>query len=85
MDQSRRSVLKQGAGLVGTGVTASLAGCSGTGGSVDGGEGAGDDSGSFGGGYTAFFTLTDWTNRVAGDRATFEDPVEVGRLGHGWE
>ncbi|WP_049982550.1 metal ABC transporter solute-binding protein, Zn/Mn family [Halorubrum sp. BV1] len=86
MDQSRRSVLKRGAGLVGAGVTASLAGCSGTGGGgPDGGANEGDESGSFGGGYTAFFTLTDWTNRVAGDRASFDDPVEVGRLGHGWE
>ena len=86
MDQSRRSVLKRGAGLVGTGVTVSLAGCSSTGGGgPDGGANGEGGSGSFGGGYTAFFTLTDWTNRIAGDRASFEDPVEVGRLGHGWE
>jgi len=86
MDQSRRSVLKRGAGLVGTGVAVSLAGCSSTGG--DGPDGGGQeerDSGSFEGGYTAFFTLTDWANQIAGDRATFDDPVEVGRLGHGWE
>jgi zinc transport system substrate-binding protein len=57
------------------GAATSLAGCSGA---VDGGSEA------FDGGYTAFFTLTDWANEVAGDLASFEDPVEVGRLGHGW-
>ncbi|GAA0542899.1 zinc ABC transporter substrate-binding protein [Halorubrum ejinorense] len=75
MTHSRRSVLKRGAGLVAAGAAASLAGCSSA---PDGG------SAGFDGGYTAFFTLTDWANEVAADRASFEDPVEVGRLGHGW-
>ncbi|QKY15712.1 zinc ABC transporter substrate-binding protein [Halorubrum sp. CBA1229] len=75
MSHSRRSVLKRGAGLLAAGTTASLAGCSGA---ADGGDAG------FDGGYAAFFTLSDWANRVAGDRASFENPVEVGRLGHGW-
>ncbi|MFC7186956.1 metal ABC transporter solute-binding protein, Zn/Mn family [Halorubrum yunnanense] len=78
MSHSRRSVLKRGAGLLTAGAATSLAGCSG---GADVGSGG---SGGFDGGYAAFFTLTDWTNEVAGDRASFEDPVEVGRLGHGW-
>ncbi|GAB3694587.1 metal ABC transporter substrate-binding protein [Halorubrum pallidum] len=84
MEHSRRSVLKRGSGLVAAGAAASLAGCSDAG---RGGSGDTDGGGTetFAGGYTAFFTLTDWTNRIAGDRAAFEDPVEVGRLGHGWE
>ena len=75
MTPSRRSVLKRGAGLVTAGAAASLAGCS---------DAADTGSAGFDGGYAAFFTLTDWANEVAGDRASFEDPVEVGRLGHGW-
>ena len=75
MSHSRRSVLQRGAGLLAAGAAASLAGCSGA---ADG------SAAGFDGGYAAFFTLSDWANRVAGDRASFENPVEVGRLGHGW-
>jgi zinc transport system substrate-binding protein len=75
MTLPRRSVLKRGAGLVAAGAAASLAGCSGA---ADG------ETAGFDGGYAAFFTLNDWANEVAGDRASFENPVEVGRLGHGW-
>lgn len=75
MTHSRRSVLRRGAGLAVAGAAASLAGCSG---GADGGPE------SFDAGYAAFFTLNDWANEVAGDAATFEDPVDVGRLGHGW-
>ncbi len=83
MNRSRRTVLKRGAGLVTAGASASIAGCSGA---TDGGSGSNPDgSGGFDSGYAAFFTLNDWANRVAGDRASFEDPVEVGQLGHGWE
>ncbi|GAB7008524.1 metal ABC transporter substrate-binding protein [Halorubrum trueperi] len=78
MDHSRRSVLKRGTGLLTAGAAVTLAGCSDAG---EGGPGASDE---FDGGYAAFFTLSDWANRVAGDHATFEDPVDVGRLGHGW-
>ncbi|WP_435093891.1 metal ABC transporter substrate-binding protein [Halorubrum sp. N11] len=75
MTHSRRSLLRRGAGLAVAGATASLAGCS---------DGTAGGSGEFDAGYAAFFTLTDWANQVAGDHATFEDPVDVGRLGHGW-
>jgi len=75
MTHSRRSVLKGGAGLLAAGGAASVAGCSGA---ADGG------SAGFDGGYAAFFTLNDWANEVVGDHASFESPVEVGRLGHGW-
>jgi len=75
MTHSRRSVLRRGAGLAVAGTAASLAGCSGT---TNGG------SGGFDAGYAAFFTLNDWANQVAGDHASFEDPVDVGQLGHGW-
>ncbi|ELZ53379.1 periplasmic solute binding protein [Halorubrum hochstenium ATCC 700873] len=69
-------MLRRGAGLAVAGTAASLAGCS--------GGGADGDAGGFDAGYAAFFTLNDWANEVAGDAATFEDPVDVGRLGHGW-
>ncbi|MDB2225145.1 zinc ABC transporter substrate-binding protein [Halorubrum ezzemoulense] len=75
MTHSRRSVLRRGAGLAVAGTAASLAGCAGNGGG--GSEG-------FESGYAAFFTLNDWANEVAGDNASFEDPVDVGQLGHGW-
>ncbi|MFC7324057.1 metal ABC transporter substrate-binding protein [Halorubrum rutilum] len=78
MTHSRRSVLRGGAGLLAAGSAASLAGCSGAAGGGSGG------SAGFDGGYAAFFTLNDWANEVVGDRASFESPVEVGRLGHGW-
>lgn len=76
MAHSRRSVLKRSAGLVAAGTATSLAGCSD---SVD------EGSAEFDSGYAAFFTLHDWANQVAGDHASFEDPVDVGQLGHGWE
>ncbi|MDB2242017.1 metal ABC transporter substrate-binding protein [Halorubrum ezzemoulense] len=75
MTHSRRSVLRRGAGLAVAGTAASLAGCTGNG---------GGGSEEFDSGYAAFFTLNDWANEVAGDNASFEDPVDVGQLGHGW-
>ncbi|MEZ3164412.1 zinc ABC transporter substrate-binding protein [Halorubrum sp. RMP-47] len=75
MTHSRRSVLRRGAGLAAAGAAASLAGCAG---GTDGGSEA------FDAGYAAFFTLNDWANEVAGENASFEDPVDVGQLGHGW-
>ncbi|AZQ14037.1 metal ABC transporter solute-binding protein, Zn/Mn family [Halorubrum sp. PV6] len=75
MTHSRRSVLRRGAGIALAGTAASLAGCSDT---------ASGGSEEFDSGYAAFFTLHDWANQVAGDHATFEDPVDVGQLGHGW-
>ena len=75
MTHTRRSVLRRGAGLAVAGTATSLAGCS---------DAATGGSSEFDAGYAAFFTLHDWANQVAGDHATFEDPVDVGRLGHGW-
>ncbi|QUO47055.1 MULTISPECIES: metal ABC transporter substrate-binding protein [Halorubrum] len=75
MTHSRRSLLRRGAGLAVAGTAASLAGCAGA---ADGG------SEGFDSGYAAFFTLNDWANEVADDLASFEDPVDVGQLGHGW-
>lgn len=79
MSHSRRSVLRAGAGLLGAGTATGLAGC------TDAGDAGGGSGTEFDAGYASFFTLEDWANRVAGDHATFEDPVDVGQLGHGWE
>ncbi|MUW13995.1 zinc ABC transporter substrate-binding protein [Halorubrum sp. CBA1125] len=86
MNHTRRSLLRGGAGLFGAGAATTLAGCSGNAdGDADGGTGGAGESGEFDEGYAAFFTLNDWANEIAGDRASFQDPVEVGQLGHGWE
>ena len=79
MDYTRRSVLGGGAGLFALG---SLAGClSEPGEEADGdGESEGNHSG-----YASFFALYDWANEVGGDAFSFENPVEVGEIGHGWE
>lgn len=62
-----------GAGSV---VTTALAGCI---------EGPGGSELEEGVGYAAFFPLADWGNHVGGDHFTFENPVAVGELGHGWD
>lgn len=36
-------------------------------------------------GAAAFFTLQDWGNHVAGEALSFDTPVEVGEMGHGWD
>ena len=71
MEPTRRQVLSVGAG----GATAALAGCLDTLGLVSGEEFDG---------YTAFFSLWDWTQTVAGDDLEFENPVGTGEMGHGW-
>lgn len=48
-------------------------------------EGPGGDDIESGTGYAAFFTLADWGNQVGGDTFEFEDPVEAGEMGHGWD
>lgn len=78
MSDTRRSVLRRTAGLLGVGTVGSLAGCAGAGGNSGG-------SGGLDSGYAMFFPLHDWANTVAGDHATFTNPVDVGQLGHGWE
>ncbi|MDQ2049008.1 zinc ABC transporter substrate-binding protein [Natronolimnohabitans sp. A-GB9] len=72
MNFTRRSVLKTGAGAVTLGT---LAGCL--------SDPFADSSGE--GGYAAFFALWDWANHVAGDEIDFENPVDTGEMGHGWE
>ncbi|WIV65941.1 metal ABC transporter solute-binding protein, Zn/Mn family [Natrialbaceae archaeon AArc-T1-2] len=72
MNFTRRSVLKSGAGAVTLGT---LAGCLSD--PLEGGSGEG--------GYAAFFALWDWANQIAGDEMEFENPVDTGEMGHGWE
>jgi zinc transport system substrate-binding protein len=76
MDYTRRSVLGGGASLLALG---SLAGCL-----DEPGEGDGEGNGNHSG-YASFFALYDWTNEVGGDAFSFENPVDVGEMGHGWE
>ncbi|WP_253737281.1 metal ABC transporter solute-binding protein, Zn/Mn family [Halohasta salina] len=73
MNPTRRRVLRSGAGALALG---GLAGC------LD--ETAGGPTG-FDSAYAAFFALADWSQAVAGDAATVENPVDFGQLGHGWE
>ncbi|WP_255166987.1 metal ABC transporter substrate-binding protein [Natrononativus amylolyticus] len=74
MNLTRRSVLAGTAGAITTGA---LAGC------LD--DVASDAEGSAGSGYAAFFTLWDWSEQVAGDELSFENPVPAGTMGHGFE
>ncbi|MEF8808058.1 metal ABC transporter solute-binding protein, Zn/Mn family [Natronomonas sp.] len=73
MSPTRRSFLRSGAGVLAAGA---IAGC------LDGAAGGGEGVDS---GYAAFFTLHEWAEAVSGDLADFEDPVDVGQMGHGWE
>ena len=74
-DRTRRSVL----GTVGALSVATLAGCS--------EEWLPDEESNpdIEQGYAAFFPLWDWAQEISGDQVTFENPVGVGRIGHGWE
>lgn len=73
MDLSRRSLLKGGAGALGV---SALAGC------LSDFEGAEGDERS---GYAAFFAIWDWAEHIGGEAFAFENPVDVGEMGHGWE
>lgn len=72
MERTRRELLA----TVGATVVGGVAGCL----SSPGGEGesGGPD------GYTALFPLWDFGEQVSGDDFSFENPVETGRMGHGW-
>ncbi|MEM4780066.1 MAG: metal ABC transporter substrate-binding protein [Halalkalicoccus sp.] len=72
MDLTRRSLLGSAGALCG----ATLAGCLSD---LEGADG-GDRSG-----YAAFFAIWDWAGHVGGEEFSFENPVEVGEMGHGWE
>lgn len=74
MDLTRRSLLKSGAGTLGV---SALAGCLSEFEGADGGEG--------GSGYAAFFAIWDWAEHIGGEEFAFENPVDVGEMGHGWE
>lgn len=71
MSPTRRSVLQASGGAA---AMATVAGC------VDGFFESPDADG-----YAAFFALWDWAEHVAGETLTFENPVETGMLGHGWD
>ena len=71
MQQTRRSVLKAGAGAAAFGT---LAGC------LD--SPLGGEEGN--GGYASFFALWDWAEEISGEELSFENPVETGSMGHGW-
>lgn len=73
MNLTRRRALESGAGALALG---GLAGC------LD--EAAVDRAG-FESAYAAFFALWDWSQAVAGEQATIQNPVDFGQLGHGWE
>lgn len=80
MDETRRGLLRLGAGAV---AAASVAGCTGSLGS-----GASDAGGEEEGGTSAtasFFTLYDFARNVGGDALAVENAVPAGQHGHGWE
>ncbi len=80
MDETRRRLLKIGAGAV---ATTSVAGCLE---SLGGGApSVGTESGGDGGVTASFFTLADFTRNVAGDALEVENAVPMGQHGHGWE
>ena len=73
MNYTRRSVLATGSGAL---ASATLAGCL---------SDPPEDDSNADEGYAAFFALWDWAEQIAGDELDFENPVDVGEMGHGWE
>ncbi|MFT4883192.1 MAG: zinc transport system substrate-binding protein [Natronomonas sp.] len=73
MSRTRRSLLRSGVGVL---AASAIAGCLDT---------ASQESEGVDSGYAAFFTLHEWSEAASGDLASFEDPVDVGQMGHGWE
>lgn len=78
MQRTRRAFLG-GTGLLAMG---GLAGCLGE---LGGDDGTLPDSPSEPHVYAAFFTLADWTRKVAGEHLEVVNPIPVGDIGHGWE
>ena len=70
MSLTRRELLQAGAGTAAAGV---LAGCVG-----------GLFESTDADGYASFFAVWDFAEAVGGEQLSFEDPVGVGRMGHGW-
>ena len=80
MNETRRELLRLGAGAI---AAAGVAGCTGSLGS-----GASDAGGEEGEGTSAtasFFTLYDFARNVGGDALAVENAVPAGQHGHGWE
>lgn len=75
--KNRRTFLKGTAGAVGAGT---IAGCTRLEGWLDLDVTQADDKG-----YAAFFALWDWAETIGGEHFSFENPVDVGEMGHGWE
>lgn len=73
---TRRRILQSAATLT----VGALAGCS-----DDMLSGTDEDTSGIGSGYAALFPLWDWAGQVSGELASFEYPVSMGQLGHGWE
>ncbi|MFP9191903.1 metal ABC transporter substrate-binding protein [Natronosalvus vescus] len=81
MKLTRRTALRRGGAAVALGA---LAGCLSEPGD-DTENGSGNESGENAiSGYAAFFALWDWSNQIVGDHGAFENPVDVGEMGHGW-
>ncbi|MFP9061094.1 metal ABC transporter substrate-binding protein [Natrialbaceae archaeon A-chndr2] len=84
MKCTRRNVLQRGGAAAAIGA---LAGCL----SEPNADGSNDDSGTNNEdgagdltGYASFFALWDWAGEITGEHGTFENPVDVGEMGHGW-
>ena len=73
MNTTRRTILRSGLAAASAGA---VAGCLSVGNPL---SDDGDRSG-----YTAFFTIQNWAEHIAGDRFEFTNPVSVGQMGHGW-
>ncbi|SFS55893.1 metal ABC transporter substrate-binding protein [Halostagnicola kamekurae] len=71
MNLSRRSALRVGMGSL---ALATGAGCL-----------SEPEQSNASGGYAAFFPLWDWARHVSGDAMEFENAVDTGQMGHGWE
>ena len=73
MRETRRSVLKGGAGLLAAG---GLAGCT---------DVLGSGSGSGSGVQASFYLLYDFADQIAGEETSVESIVPFGQHGHGWQ
>ena len=73
MNTTRRTLLRSGLAAAGVGA---VSGCL----SLENPVGSGGERS----GYTAFFTIQDWAEHVAGEHFEFTNPVSVGQMGHGW-
>ncbi|WP_122088406.1 metal ABC transporter substrate-binding protein [Halalkalicoccus subterraneus] len=82
MDETRRRLLKGGAGAI---ASASLAGCTDSLGGGAPSVGTETDGEGAATATAAFFTLADFARNVGGDALAVENAVPTGQHGHGWE